>query len=87
MKPKNRFHGIESASLWNLAGRYDIPIPNRFLASIDCLKIPAQDSSIPFKTSFGHNLSIEQSQRDVFLKVIQNSFTIFYGPSDKCKAL
>jgi hypothetical protein len=39
--------GIDSkewitASLSILAGRYDNPIPTRFLASIDCLKIPAQ---------------------------------------------
>ncbi len=34
--------GINSASLWSLAaGRYDKPIPPRFLASIDSLKIPA----------------------------------------------
>ncbi len=32
---------INSASLCSLAGRYDNPIPPRFLAPIDCLKIPA----------------------------------------------
>ncbi len=37
----NRFQGINSASLCSLAGRYDNPIPTRFLAPIDCLKIPA----------------------------------------------
>jgi hypothetical protein len=31
----------DSASLCNLAGRYNNPIPPRFIA-IDCLKIPAQ---------------------------------------------
>ena len=30
-----------SASLCSLANRYDNPIPTRFLAPIDCLKIPA----------------------------------------------
>jgi hypothetical protein len=39
---RNRFKGINSASLCSLAGRYDNPIPTRFLAPIDCLKIPAQ---------------------------------------------
>ncbi len=34
--------GIDSASLCCLAGRYDNPIPTRFLATIDCSKIPAQ---------------------------------------------
>jgi hypothetical protein len=41
MVPRNRFQGMNSASL---AGRYDKPIPPRFLAPIDCLdrlKIPA----------------------------------------------
>jgi hypothetical protein len=43
MEPRNRFQGINSASLCSLAGRYDNPIPTRFLAPIECLKIPAQD--------------------------------------------
>ncbi len=34
--------GIDSDSLCRLAGRYDNPIPTRFLAPIDCSKIPAQ---------------------------------------------
>jgi len=33
---------MNSASLCSLAGRYDNDIPTRFLAPIDCLKIPAQ---------------------------------------------
>jgi hypothetical protein len=40
-EPKNRLQGIGSARLCTLAGRYDNPIPTRFLAPIDCLKIPA----------------------------------------------
>jgi hypothetical protein len=42
MEPRNRFQGMNSASLCSLVGRYDNPIPPRFLAPIDCLKIPAQ---------------------------------------------
>ncbi len=42
MEPRNRFQGINSASLCSLKGRYDNPIPTRFLAPIDCLKIQAQ---------------------------------------------
>jgi hypothetical protein len=41
-KARNRFQGIDSASLCSLAGRYDNPIPTRFLVPIDCSKIPAQ---------------------------------------------
>ncbi len=34
-----------------MAGRYDNPISTRFLAPIDCLKIPAQyKKPIPFST-------------------------------------
>ncbi len=47
MEPENRFQGKNSASLCSLAGRYDNPIPIRFLAPIDCLKISAQDDSQP----------------------------------------
>ena len=36
-----RISGIDSASLRSQAGRYDNPIPTRFLAPIDSLKIPA----------------------------------------------
>ncbi len=42
MEPRNRFQGMNSASLCSLAGRYDNPIPTRSLAPIDCLKIPVQ---------------------------------------------
>ncbi len=41
MEPRNRFQGINSTSLCSLAGRYDNPFPTRFLAPVDCLKIPA----------------------------------------------
>ncbi len=40
-EPRNRFQGMNSASLCCLAGRYYNPIPTRFLAPIDCFKIPA----------------------------------------------
>jgi hypothetical protein len=55
MKPRNRFQGIDYASLHILAGRYEYPIPNWFLASIDCSKIPALfpghvSSSMPERT-------------------------------------
>jgi hypothetical protein len=42
-EPRNRFQGIDSASLCSLAGRYDNPIPTRFPAPIDSSKIPAQE--------------------------------------------
>jgi hypothetical protein len=46
----NRVQGMNSASLCSLTGRYDNPIPTRFLAPIDCLKIPAlYDNPIPVR--------------------------------------
>ncbi len=41
VEPRNRFQGMNSASLCSLAGRYDNPIPTLFLAPMDCLKIQA----------------------------------------------
>jgi hypothetical protein len=38
---KNRFQGINSASVCSLAGRYDNPVLSLFLAPIGCLKIPS----------------------------------------------
>ncbi len=42
MRSKNRFLETYSARLCILAGLDDNPFPTRFLAPIDCLKIPAQ---------------------------------------------
>jgi hypothetical protein len=41
MEPRNRFQGMNFASLCSLAGRYDNPIPTLFLAPMDCLKFSA----------------------------------------------
>jgi hypothetical protein len=37
IEPRNRFQGMNSASLCSLAGRYDNPIPSRILAPMDSL--------------------------------------------------
>jgi hypothetical protein len=39
---------MNSASLCSLAGRYDNPIPTRFLDPIESFKIPAQDVPVNF---------------------------------------
>jgi hypothetical protein len=41
---------------YGLAGRYDNPIPSRFLVLIDCLKIPSLD----FRTIYGLGLGTEK---------------------------
>ncbi len=48
MEHRKRFKGIDSASLCSLAGRYENPIPTRFLAPIDCSKIPALIAVLEF---------------------------------------
>jgi hypothetical protein len=42
---------MNSASPCSLAGRYDNPLPPRFLAPIEFLKIPAQYSTYPKENS------------------------------------
>ncbi len=41
MGPRNWYKGMNNASLCSLACRYDNPIPPRYLAPMDSLKIPA----------------------------------------------
>ncbi len=50
--PRNRFQGIDSASLCSLAGRYDNPSHNRFLAPLLVLKFQ-QRSKMDAKISSG----------------------------------
>ncbi len=40
-EPWDRFQGIDFAILCRLADGYNSPIPTRFLAPVDCSKIPA----------------------------------------------
>ncbi len=55
----NRFQGTNSAMLFSLAGRYENSIPSRFLAPIDCLKIPAHAGQEQVrKPSSGHELKL-----------------------------
>jgi hypothetical protein len=63
MKPRNRFQGMNSASLCSLAGRYDNPIPTRFPTPIDCLKIPAQEE-VDVKKDGRHKKRNEDYVRD-----------------------
>ena len=70
----NRFQGFDSASLCSLAGRYDNPVPSRFLAPIDCLKIPALTNKI-FNY---HNLQVrfDKGHQNVVLKSCIKPYTI-----------
>ncbi len=56
-EPRNWFQGVDSASLCSLAVRYDNPITTRFLAPIDCSKIPAQNRtySSPLGPTWANN--------------------------------
>ncbi len=69
MEPRNRFQGINSASLCSLAGRYDNPIPTRlFLAPIYCLKISVLAENVILPFSFGRRC---KKQICVFGKTIK----------------
>ncbi len=59
MELRNRFHGIDSASQCCLAGRYDNPIPTRFLAPMAYSKIPALDTS-----GAGSTIIVTSSRKD-----------------------
>ncbi len=51
--PRNRFQGIDTASLCRLTDRYDNSIPTRFLAPIDCSKIQALAEFVPWNQFLG----------------------------------
>jgi hypothetical protein len=56
---------MNSASLCSLAGRYDNPIPPRFLDPIDSLKIPARNAEI------NHDqLRVSTNQKDVLVQQV-----------------
>ncbi len=78
MGPRNWFQGMNSASLCSLAGRYDNPIPHRFLAPIDFLKIPSQGARQKIKLA-GKSLS----KYDIFFllcRLIFKWITLFWEP-------
>ncbi len=62
-EPKNQFQGINTARWCSLAGRYDNPIPTRFLAPLDCVKIPTQLTIGQFVIL---SVNLRQSQLSVF---------------------
>ncbi len=76
---------MNSASLCSLAGRYDNPIPPRFLAPIDFLKIPAlvtgpsrDDAILRFR---GRIFLIRKKGRMLYCTVLYCRETIIYIPA------
>ncbi len=79
MEPRNRFQGMNSASLCSLAGRYDNPIPTQFLSPIDCLKIPALRNPYippphPFFSFSRRELKRQKRRSSLMLRSIQELF-------------
>jgi hypothetical protein len=71
---------MNSASLCSLAGRYDNPIPPRFLAPIDFLKIPALSFGEYFHIGRKDSIHtvIRTSRRlDSFLYEAAQNFEVF----------
>jgi hypothetical protein len=52
-----------------LAGRYDNPIPTRFLAPIDCYKIPARYSLPVSKKLVDENHAAEELARELVCEI------------------
>jgi hypothetical protein len=78
-EPKNRIQGINSASLCSLAGQFDNPIPTRFLAPIDCFKIPAL---VLFLTrSYLESLYLSHLKHDILFSKLFHKFN-FCGAGD-----
>jgi hypothetical protein len=77
------------ASLCSLAGRYNNPIPTRFLAPIDCLKIPALAGQYenPIPTRFvapidcykiaAQNVSVKTPLSLLFCKLYKGNVVIY----------
>ncbi len=66
-EPRNQFQGIDSASLCSLAARHDNPLLTRFLAPIDCSKIPAHGFIVVLKVLCFQNA--EASEPEMFRMV------------------
>ncbi len=82
MELRNRFQGMNSASLCSLAGRYDNPLPPRFLALIASLKIPAQLISREKGegigvASLGREKEIEEAEREGNSEELKNDHVVF----------
>jgi hypothetical protein len=69
MEPRNRFQGMNSVCLCSLAGRYDDPIPTRFLAPIDCLKVPVKN-----RQTYQRNIKIAQRNMSVEIGTVVAQF-------------
>ncbi len=78
MKPENRFQGMNSSSLCSLAGRYDNPIPPRFLAPIDSLKIPARLSQL-IKETPRRRITVTSSSNEMSTDQLTNTCRCWWG--------
>jgi hypothetical protein len=81
---------MNSASLCSLAGRYDNPLPPRFLAPIAALKIPAQDSTqqkqaIPFSAIISAAEIDRYSKYFVIANIFQCFWQVEHRPPIPCK--
>jgi hypothetical protein len=82
MSARNRFQGIDSASLCSLAGHYDNHIPTRFLAPKVVLKF--QHGSLFLYFVLSTPLTIKQMESSIktklpFIPSFQNKLTVITG--------
>jgi hypothetical protein len=83
LKPKNRLQRIHSASQCSLAGRYDTPIPTRFLALHRLLK---NSSSVQLANTV-RDLSERISSAASFSWLVFSSSSLFFASSSSFAAL
>ncbi len=79
----NRCQGTNSARMCSLAGRYENSIPSRFLAPIDCIKIPALEPAL-FLSGFQHaNKKISAFFLLVFGSLLTELLQVYLHQSSK----
>jgi hypothetical protein len=83
MKPKNRLQRIHSASQCSLAGRYDTPIPTRFLALHRLFK---NSSSVQLANTV-RDLRERISSAASFSWLVFSSSSLFFASSSSLAAL
>jgi hypothetical protein len=76
MESRNRFQGMNSASLCGLEGQYDNPIPPRFLAPIDSLKIQLRRRPVSLAGGVHKFYSTYKEPEPGFLGIPYTMFTL-----------
>ncbi len=71
---------LKNVKIPSLAGRFDNPVPTRFLAPIDCYTIPAKKLSSLLFTGFmvSHQTELKIESRRSFVVIQGDDSLVFY---------